>query len=369
MEEMAAWVRDVLLSRGALVEMQGPEALRALLPSPVAQAMGTGEWLSLDFGIAPGADHPAGWLDKVGRLVGVAPGAPPTVAAARLAWPAPLPPLDVAAVLERHLAIQNGIYRPLGESTALACYAVFTFQYTVESDERRIRFLTIALNASASSWVPQPDQFLAQAWQHLEGSPQSGPSPAELAAVYSQAARAARSEIRKLAEGDESAANRRLARDVARVEAYYRGLLAQIEKRISRAPSEPALEKERSRARATELDRASKLEDLRRKYSLRVRIKPTDVLAIRAPAREIRVRLMRRKEERERAFHWNPVLRCLEPALCENCFAAAHPLCLCDKVHCLCEACLAPCPNCGKISCPVCQGRCRCRPTPSSESR
>jgi hypothetical protein len=365
MEEMAAWVRDVLLSRGALVEMQGAETLRALLPSHLAQAMGTAEWLSLDFGRGPGADHPADWLDKVGRLVEGAPGARPAVATARLASPAPFPPLDVAAVLERHLAIQNGIYRLLGESAALACYVVFTFQYAVESDERRIRFLTVALNASASSWVPQPDQFLAQVWERLEQGAQSSPSPAELAAVYPLAARAARSEIRKLVEGAESAANRRLARDVDRVEAYYRGLLGQIEKRVSRAPSAAALEKEHSRARATELDRLGKLEDLRRKYSLCVRIEPADVLAIRAPAREIRVRLVRRKEERERAFHWNLVLRRLEPALCENCSTAAHPLCLCDKVHCLCEACLAPCPHCGKISCPVCSGSCRCRPGPS----
>jgi hypothetical protein len=360
MEEMALWARDVLLSRGALVEMPGPQALRALLPSEVAQALGAAEWLSLDFGTGPGADQPADWLDRLARLIEEPPGAPAIVAAC-LTSTAPVPPVDVAAVLERDLVVQNGIYRLLEDSIAHARYLVFTFQYTVESDERRIRFLTIALNATANSRVVQPDEFLSLAWEHLEERAEFRPSPAEVAAVYPRAAQAARGEVRKLTETAESTANRRLARDIERVEKYYRGLLTQIEKRISRAVTATAAEKERSRARATELDRAAKLEDLRRKYSLRVRIEPADALAIRAPVREIRVQLMRRKEGREQVFHWNPVLRQLEPALCENCSAAAHPLHLCDRVHCLCSGCLAPCPSCGKVSCPICAGRCRCR--------
>ena len=51
---ISEWARDVLLSRGALVEMQDGEALRALLPLEVARALGTGEWLSLDFGTSAG---------------------------------------------------------------------------------------------------------------------------------------------------------------------------------------------------------------------------------------------------------------------------------------------------------------------------
>ena len=46
-----------------------------------------------------------------------------------------------------------------------------------------------------------------------------------------------------------------------------------IQKRIARKSPDPDTRaKERSRAEATELDRLAKLEDLRRKYSLRVRL-------------------------------------------------------------------------------------------------
>src|SRR6266566_3690372 len=91
-------------------------------------------------------------------------------------------------------------------------------------------------------------------------------------------------------------ANRRLARDRERVDAYYRGLLSQIQKRIERKSSDPdTLARERSLAEATELDRLAKLEDLRRKYSLRVRLSFADVIALHMPVREISVRLIRKK--------------------------------------------------------------------------
>lgn len=360
MPGVASWVRDVLVSRGALVEMQEGETLRALLPAQLAHALGTGEWLSLDFGAGAGADNPGDWLDRLAPLLRAAPGNPFPVAAARLVSPAPAPAIDAAAVLERHLAVQNGISRLVADGPASASYFFFRFQYTLESDERSVGFLTVALNATARCRVPEADHFRGLVWERLEESPQLQPSAAELAAIYSLAAVAARTETRKLVASVESSANRRLARDTERVEAYYRGLLAQIHKRLERAADPQAAEKERTRAQATELDRAAKLEDLRRKHSLRVHVEPADALVVLAPAREIRARLIRKKEERLRTFHWNVVLHRLEPALCEHCLTGAQPLCLCEKMHCLCKVCWAPCARCGKPWCPVCLPGCKC---------
>src|SRR5437867_3468488 len=69
MPEITEWARDVLLSRGALVETQEDGGLRALLPGDVSAAIGVGEWLSLDFGSSAGADDPAEWLDRLGGLL------------------------------------------------------------------------------------------------------------------------------------------------------------------------------------------------------------------------------------------------------------------------------------------------------------
>jgi hypothetical protein len=128
-----------------------------------------------------------------------------------------------------------------------------------------------------------------------------------------------------------------------RIDSYYKDLLSQIAKRVTRrAPDPEAAERERRRAVATQLDRAAKLEDLVRKYSLKIRIQPGDVLAVTLPVREISTRLIRKKAERVAKLHWNPKPGALESPWCEGCSAPAHPLFLCDDhVHFLCKSCAA----------------------------
>jgi hypothetical protein len=166
-------------------------------------------------------------------------------------------------------------------------------------------------------------------------------------------------------------ANRRLTRETERIDAYYRDLLRQIKKRVARhAGDAQAEEKERSRAEATELDHQAKREDLVRKYSLKIRVEPGDVMILSLPVQEILVRLIRKKAERVAKLHWNPTLGMLEYPWCEGCLGRAHPLLLCDdRVHGVCKSCLAPCGSCGKVFCRACQARCRCGAMRESQSQ
>lgn len=354
---IAEWARDLLLSRGALADAESGDALRAFLPGDVARALGAQEWLSLRFGAGPGADDAGEWIERLGALLP----AGCIAARARMRDRAPAAALDAEAVLSHGLAIQNGIYRRLEDYATVANYGVFSFEYTVESDDRSLGLVSVCLNASAQSEAPQPESFVQAIRDRLEEDHSARLAAPDLVRLFAAAERAARREIGKQAAGLEEHANRRLARDIARVESYYEGLAAQIRKRLARRAGDPeAAAKERSRALATEADRATKIEDLVRKYSLRVRIGLAGCLLLALPVREIAVLLIRKKEERRRVVHWNPILRVLEPLLCEACFGRAHPLFLCEKVHCLCKECWAPCPACGKSFCRACQTRCRC---------
>ena len=358
MMDLAEWAANLLLSRGALVEADGNGGIRALLPPSLAEQLGSSEWLSLKFGAEAGADDPGEWLERLGRLVP----AESLVAGARLRAPLAAPPLDAAAMLERELVIQNGIYRLVEDFSARASCFFFTFQYTVESDERHLGMVTVCLNASARSLPPQPETLLRAIRDQTEDDPAFSVPVEALAQIYPAALRAAEVETRKLITGLQETARRRLERDARRIDSYYRDLGAQIEKRIVRRSGDPlAAEKERSRLRATELDRAAKLEDLRRKYSLRIRLEPAAVLAVVLPVREISVRLIRKKQERARRFHWNPVLGLLEPPLCDHCLGRAHPVYLCENIHCLCRECWSQCPTCARFYCQACQPRCRCQ--------
>ena len=58
----------------------------------------------------------------------------------------------------------------------------------------------------------------------------------------------------------------------------------------------------------------------------------------------IAARLIRKKEERQPAFDWNPVLGVLESPLRESCADPAYPLNLCERLHLLCRNCWAAMP-------------------------
>jgi hypothetical protein len=354
--ELSEWARDLLLSRGALVESEDNGALRALLPPEVSSRLAVGDWLSLDFGARVGADDPAEWQDRLSTLLPPS----PAVAGARLRQRMLAGSIDADAVLNRELAVQNGVWRLVEDYAAAAPYYLFSFEYTVESDERTIGYARVCLNGASRSLMEQPERLLHAIQDDLEEDPAAAEVSDSMGELYLLASRAAQAEVRARIAALEQSANRRLARDSERMESYYGGLLAQIEKRAARRD---AAEKDRSRIAATRLDRAAKMEDLVRKYSLRVQLTLTDVLAVRLPVRAISARLVRKKEERLVTLHWNAVLRALDMPLCEHCSGRARPLFLCEKVHLLCGACWGACHACGRVFCRVCQRACKCGAT------
>ena len=358
MIQLGDWARDLLMSRGALVEGEGEGVVRALVPPEVSAKLAVNDWLSLDFGARGGADDPAEWMDRLSALLP----ASPTVAGARLRMRPPQGRIDAAAILNRELIVQNGVWRLVEDYAAAMPYYLFSFQHTVESDERTIGYAGICLNGAARSLADQPERLLRAVRDELEDDPAFTVPAAELRALYPLAARAAEAEVRGRIVFLEQSANRRLARDCERMESYYGGLLAQLEKRAARRGAEPqAAEKERGRIEATRLDRAAKLQDLVRKYSLRVQLELTDVLVVSLPVRTMAVRLIRKKEERQVTLAWNAILRALDTPLCEACSGRARPIYLCDaKVHVLCGACLSPCAACGRTFCRACQAKCKC---------
>ena len=357
MIQLSDWARDLLVSHGALVESEREGALRALLPAELAAALHTGDWLSLDFAARTGADDSGDWLDRLSVLL------PPTpaVAGARLRQRSPAGTVDAESVLERELVIQNGVWRLVEDYGSAAPYYLFWFEYTVESDDRAVGYVNVCLNGDTRALCEQPQRL----WQALQPDLEEDPAfslPAEAVhGLYDMAGRLARRSVRARIAWVEQNANRRLARDSERTESYYGGLLAQIEKRANRRSATAAvLDKEHSRMQATQLERTAKLEDLVRKYSLRVRLDLTDVLIVRLPVRTISVRLIRKKEERLAALSWNAVARTLDTLLCEHCSSPARPLFLCERVHMLCGACLSGCAACGRVFCRMCQAKCKC---------
>ena len=125
--ELSDWARDLLMSRGALVESEGDGALRALLPAEVSARLAVGDWLSLDFGARGGADDSSDWLERLSTLLPPS----PAVAGARLRRRTRAGPIDAGTVLNRDLAVQNGVWRVVEDYAEAVPYYLFSFEYTV----------------------------------------------------------------------------------------------------------------------------------------------------------------------------------------------------------------------------------------------
>jgi hypothetical protein len=75
--------------------------------------------------------------------------------------------------------------------------------------------------------------------------------------------------------------------------------------------------RERTRVAAIEREYASKLDDLRHNYALRVTVNWVQGLVLFAPVHRYEVLIRRRKSERIVAIDWHPAARMMEPPLCD----------------------------------------------------
>ncbi len=188
-------------------------------------------WLSLDFGARVGADDPAEWQDRLSTLLPPS----PAVAGARLRQRMLAGSIDADAVLNRELAVQNGFPAAGGRPCRWPPTAVpvLVRVHRGESDER-------TMDCECASTAPRP---LVDGAARAPAPCDSGRSGrrsggcggfgfvGELCPAWLPAPR---KRIRARIAALEQSANRRLARDSERMESYYGGLVAQIEKRAAR---------------------------------------------------------------------------------------------------------------------------------------
>ncbi|MBO0752943.1 MAG: hypothetical protein J2P53_12575, partial [Bradyrhizobiaceae bacterium] len=167
------------------------------------------------------------------------------------------------------------------------------------------------------------------------------------------------------------AMRRRLDRDRDRVHGYHDDLrrtslerLAAIARTGTRQDAEKAggdRAREEMRVAAVEREYRAKLDDLRRNYALRVTVEWVQALDLYVPVQRLEVLIKRRKRQRLIHIDWHPLVRKLEPPVCE-----AGPgdgpeggpgrtrLVCDDRLHLVAPAALAPCPSCAKVFCRAC---------------
>lgn len=296
-------------------------------------------------------DYDSSIFDKMGGLVD-AMGRVAFVKAATV----PLQSIDPLAELSWALTLQNGVVRGADVTRAEAVYFWFTFEYDLLADERAGGLTHVWVNPATRSvpqmaaW-PDPSDFEdARSWVSADAL--ELPWALAEAAVTSALGPAVATFLDSL--------RRRRDRDLRRLREYHVEIDQAIRRKLERIlPGTDTWRREIERLEATARSYRARLIDATDRYRVRVHLKPVSVLACPLPIQRVTAQLMRRNKSADAVFSWNPVDRRIEARCCEGCDRPVSKAYLCDEqVHILCESCLGPCAQCGKVYCRACHSQC-----------
>lgn len=256
------------------------------------------------------------------------------------------------------------------EQSALHHYLRFNFKATLLSDEKQEQIVSVVLDVQAGHTVRDPEHLARlvtfeteTAFDHLAPArPRWSGGSEALDAVTWQAlllrAQAATEVALQERLAAQQARNQRfLELDLARLEDYYDALERDMRRRLERAP---AGEGERrsaveSKIAALYSERSAKLADIRARYTLRVELELINTLLTIQPKLLLPVEINNRRTTVTRMAVWDPLLRRLEPLVCDVCGEPGEGLHLCTGGHLAHRGCLAPqCIECNREYCQLC---------------
>ena len=364
-EDVAAFTTQVLEHWGALVEAKG-SVIEALLPEEVATRLQVREEVRFRFAVADGngteeateaqlVTYGSPVLEKI--LAGLATqgkGAAVALQGLYLKQVAPGPEV------EQMFQPLNARGKCVGVETTVVPYGIFNFRYTAVSDEKTEGIVAVAVNSRSLAEVAS----VAHRWREAEWHERSvlevlSTIPHPVLLLYRRASGVAQRQISRVLRDFHQSRERRLERDVQRLDEYYLGIAKEIRGRLHKKGlvGEEA-EREEVKASAAERELGLKIHDLQDKYAVRVRVAYISVLWVLLPVLQATMSYQRRQAFREFPVFWNPLLKEWEAVACEGCGENTFAVSLCDdKQHLSCAMCSQPCPTCGRRFCRGCQPR------------
>jgi hypothetical protein len=251
-------------------------------------------------------------------------------------------------------------------------YLLLDFRASAVSDDKRDFILHLGINLATGSLLPEAMvAAMALAFDDpLPDPSEEGPVPpedADLPAIWDRprllelVARALPPRLDPMLGPFLAGLRRRLGRDQERLHGYHNDLHREAMRRALALPEGDARRRrEEDRAEAIAREYRAKLDDLSRQYATRISVEWIQTLELTLPVHRFAVSLRRRKAERVLRLDWNPLIRRLEPPICEYSASIDRPRMVCDDaLHVVVPAALGPRPACARAFCRVCHAH-RC---------
>ncbi len=344
--DVLAFTRWALTRRGALLEEEDGDEVMALLPPELSRELGLAEEVRLSAVEAAGTVGCGLGTPLLEAVVGEARREVP-VAAVRLGEP--VPKAGHARSLAGRYVIRNGVAEVLEVAGGEGTYLVAWLAYVAEADERYEGVVAVGLHAREGAL---PDEgFIAGCEVGSEGWLEPWPEPEVVPGAEQWLARHALAVEERALRGVREATARRHARDHERLAEYYAAMVA--EARAPRRKVDAAAVEAKVRHLLAERD--SKLRDLADRFTLRVHTRLAAALWVAAPVARVRLRVRRRKGERELVLRLPSGAHGFDRLPCEGCAGTTERPALCDeRLHVLCEVCVPQAT--GRPRCPACGG-------------
>jgi hypothetical protein len=350
---------DLLSRAGAIVEPVGLGQLDVLPGPDLGVRLGIDDLARLTFesGMPGGTfvDYDAPLVDRLGDVVAglgrMTRIEPPAVA---------LKALDAHAALERSVALQNGVFRCRRHAAVQSTYVGVALEYTVLADERMGGLVLVWVNPAARSIARFGSRFDPTAFRDEPGLASGDRTFDGLALAWPLSVAAARAQIEPDVGEFLQRLSRRRDRDVRRLREYYEDIDLEIRRKLAKPRlGDDQRRRDGDRLAATHRAYRARAAEVADRYRARLRLSPVGVWLCRLPAYQIAVTLMRRSASADVVFSWNPLDGRIEQRACDGCFRPVSAAWLCDDaVHYVCEACLAPCGDCGRRFCRACVRAC-----------
>lgn len=247
-------------------------------------------------------------------------------------------------------SLRNAVHTVEEVRLEKAARLVAYIRYSLLADDRRDGLVEEAVSCSLRVSVPgfwEAAQASGRLYPHA-----ALPTGGALAMAASAALVRGEAQARAQARGFLEGFARRQERDLRRMEEYFQGLRAELDKRSRRAKVAP--EDRALKAAAIDRERDAKLQELRARSQVHLEAALAAAVWVEAPVAGVVLRARRRKAERTIRLEYDFATHHLLAPACESCGLDAPLPALCDeKLHVICARCVPRAE--GRWLCPACR--------------
>ncbi len=337
--DLRFFIRDFIRTSGGVVEDLG-RRMDAVLPEELAAELMAPEFLNLQFfsGEENGNNISYG-SPLLERMVGIARSRIP-VAGCVLRFDY-LKSAGFDRLIQELFHFGNSVGK-VGETAKTFCdYILLHCSYLAQSDEQKEGLITVVYNRGTRVEVPaMADGLAGTDMVFKDEAVPVGLGKAEIEKYKKLVRNSAASYLASRLKDFEASMNRRYRRDVGNLHEYYDALQREMEKNLQRSGlSERLIADRREKIRLIPAELANKVDDLYKKYSIRIKLKLGGVILLKVPVVKIFFQVLVGRKKKDITLIYNPVIKTVEPLQCHKCGNSTYQPIFNENLQLFCPQC------------------------------